>query len=118
MRIAVAATAPFGAAILEGLAGRGYDIELLLTRPDKPQGRGRKRAAPPAKESAKRFDIPVEQPDRLTAFPGEAPRVTSLAERPSFPPPALARRGAGRACDHDRRPRDRRDHPQDDGRSG
>src|SRR5512132_4454556 len=78
MRIAVAATAPFGAAILEGLAGRGYDIELLLTRPDKPQGRGRKRAAPPAKESAKRFDIPVEQPDRLTAFPGEA-RVVVIA---------------------------------------
>jgi methionyl-tRNA formyltransferase len=78
MRIAVAATAPFGAAILEGLAGRGYDIELLLTRPDKPQGRGRKRAAPPAKESAKRFDIPVVQPDRLTAFPGEA-RVVVIA---------------------------------------
>jgi methionyl-tRNA formyltransferase len=78
MRIAVAATAPLGAAILEGLAGRGYDIELLLTRPDKPQGRGRKRAAPPAKESAKRFDIPVEQPDRLTAFPGEA-RVVVIA---------------------------------------
>jgi methionyl-tRNA formyltransferase len=49
MRIAVAATAPFGAAILEGLATRGYDIELLITRPDKPQGRGRKKAAPPAK---------------------------------------------------------------------
>jgi methionyl-tRNA formyltransferase len=78
MRIAVAATAPFGAAILEGLADRGYDIELLITRPDKPQGRGRKKAAPPAKEVAKQFDIPVEQPDRLTAFPGEA-RVVVVA---------------------------------------
>ena len=52
MQIAVAATAPFGAAVLEGMANRGYDIELLLTRPDKPQGRGRKKAAPPAKEVA------------------------------------------------------------------
>jgi methionyl-tRNA formyltransferase len=78
MKIAVAATAPFGAAILEGLASRGYDIELLITRPDKPQGRGRKKAAPPAKEVAKRFEIPVEQPDRLTAFPGEA-RVVVVA---------------------------------------
>jgi methionyl-tRNA formyltransferase len=78
MRIAVAATAPFGATILEGLAARGYDIELLITRPDKPQGRGRKKAAPPAKEVAKRLEIPVDQPDRLTAFPGEA-RVVVVA---------------------------------------
>jgi methionyl-tRNA formyltransferase len=78
MRIAVAATAPFGATILEGLAARGYDIELLITRPDKPQGRGRKKAAPPAKEAAKQLEIPVEQPDRLTAFPGEA-RVVVVA---------------------------------------
>jgi methionyl-tRNA formyltransferase len=78
MRVAVAATAPFGAAILEGLVNRGYDIELLITRPDKPQGRGRKKAAPPAKEVAKQFDIPVEQPERLTAFPGEA-RVVVVA---------------------------------------
>ena len=46
MKIAVAATAPFGAAVLEGMVNRGYDIEFLLTRPDKPQGRGRKKAAP------------------------------------------------------------------------
>jgi methionyl-tRNA formyltransferase len=78
MKIAVAATAPLGAAVLEGMAGRGYEIELLLTRPDKPQGRGRKKAAPPAKEVAQRLEIPVEQPDRLNAFPGEA-RVVVVA---------------------------------------
>jgi methionyl-tRNA formyltransferase len=78
MKIAVAATAPFGAAILEGLVARGYEIELLITRPDKPQGRGRKKAAPPAKELAKALEIQVEQPDRLTVFPGEA-RVVVIA---------------------------------------
>jgi methionyl-tRNA formyltransferase len=78
MKIAVAATAPFGAAILEGLVARSYDIELLITRPDRPQGRGRKKAPTPAKEVAKRFEIPVEQPDRLTAFPGES-RVVVVA---------------------------------------
>ena len=46
MKIAVAATAPFGAAVLEGMVTRSYDIELLLTRPDKPQGRGRRRLLP------------------------------------------------------------------------
>jgi methionyl-tRNA formyltransferase len=78
MKIAVAATAPFGAAVLEGLAARAYEIELLLTRPDKPRGRGRKKAAPPAKETAKQLAIPVEQPERLTEFAGEA-RVVVVA---------------------------------------
>jgi methionyl-tRNA formyltransferase len=77
MRLAVAATAPFGAAVLEGLAAR-HDVELLITRPDRRQGRGRKKAAPPAKETAKRLGIPVEQPERLTAFTGDA-RVVVVA---------------------------------------
>jgi methionyl-tRNA formyltransferase len=92
MKIAVAATAPFGAAILEGLAARGYDIELLLTRPDKPQGRGRKKAAPPAKETAKELDIPVEQPDRLTQFPGDARVVVVAAYGVLIPEKLLAER--------------------------
>jgi methionyl-tRNA formyltransferase len=71
LRLAVAATAPFGAAVLEGLAAR-HDVELLLTRPDRPRGRGRQVAAPPAKEGGERLGIRVAQPDRLDVFPGEA----------------------------------------------
>jgi methionyl-tRNA formyltransferase len=63
-RIAVAATAPFGADVLERLAQQ-HDVALLLTRPDAPSGRGRKLAPPPAKEVAQRLGIPVEQPARL-----------------------------------------------------
>jgi methionyl-tRNA formyltransferase len=77
LKLAVAATAPFGAAILEGLAAR-HDIEVLITRPDRRQGRGRKKAPPPAKETAKRLGIPVDQPERLTAFTGDA-RVVVVA---------------------------------------
>jgi methionyl-tRNA formyltransferase len=78
VRLAVAATAPLGAAVLEGLAGR-HDVELLVTRPDRPRGRGRKVGAPPAKEVAERLGIRVEQPERLDAFPGEAPVVVVAA---------------------------------------
>jgi methionyl-tRNA formyltransferase len=46
--IAVAATAPFGADILERLATH-HEITALLTRPDAQRGRGRKTGAPPAK---------------------------------------------------------------------
>lgn len=62
-RIAVAATAPFGADVLERLAGR-HEVTALLTRPDAPAGRGRRLSPPPAKEVALRLGIPVLQPDR------------------------------------------------------
>lgn len=63
-RLAVAATAPFGADVLERLAEH-HDVALLLTRPDKPRGRGRKLAPTPAKAVAERLGIPVAQPARL-----------------------------------------------------
>jgi methionyl-tRNA formyltransferase len=78
VRLAVAATAPLGAAVLEGLAAR-HHVELLLTRPDRPRGRGRRLAAPPAKEAAERLGIHVEQPERLEEFSGTAPAVVVAA---------------------------------------
>jgi methionyl-tRNA formyltransferase len=64
LTIAVAATALLGADILERLAAK-REIEFLLTRPDRPRGRGRKVGAPPAKEAANRLGIEVRQPERL-----------------------------------------------------
>ena len=66
MHVAVAATAPFGADVLERLAAR-RPIEYLLTRPDRPRGRGRRVQPTPAKEVAGRLGIPVRQPQRLDA---------------------------------------------------
>ena len=63
MELAVAATAPFGADVLERLSQR-HDVTALLTRPDAPRGRGRTIAAPPAKEIAERLGIRVVQPLR------------------------------------------------------
>jgi methionyl-tRNA formyltransferase len=63
-KLAVAATAPFGADVLERLSAR-HDVAALLTRPDAPRGRGRRLAAPPAKDVALRHGIPVLQPERL-----------------------------------------------------
>jgi len=63
-RIAVAATAPFGADVLARLSVE-EDVVQLLTRPDSPSGRGRRVAPPAAKEVAGRLGIPVTQPERL-----------------------------------------------------
>ena len=63
MKLALAATAPFGADVLERLVER-HDVTALLTRPDAPRGRGRKTAPPPAKETAERLGVRVLQPAR------------------------------------------------------
>jgi methionyl-tRNA formyltransferase len=63
MNLAVAATAPFGADVLRSLAER-HDIAYVLTRPDRPKGRGRRVAAPPAKQVAGELGIEVRQPER------------------------------------------------------
>jgi methionyl-tRNA formyltransferase len=78
-RIAVAATAPFGADVLERLGAR-HEVTALLTRPDAPRGRGRRLAAPPAKEVAERLEIPVLQPGRpLPGLGLDAPTVIVCA---------------------------------------
>jgi methionyl-tRNA formyltransferase len=90
-RLAVAATAPLGADVLERLAEK-HDIAYLLTRPDRPQGRGRRVAAPPAKEAAERLGIEVRQPERLDdAFDPEVDTVVAAAYGLLIPEPVLER---------------------------
>jgi methionyl-tRNA formyltransferase len=90
-RLAVAATAPFGADVLERLAQR-HEIDYLLTRPDRGRGRGRRVAPPPAKEVAARLGIPVRQPERLDAgFEPEIDTVVAVAYGLLVPREALQR---------------------------
>jgi methionyl-tRNA formyltransferase len=88
---AVAATASFGADVLERLASR-HDIAYVLTRPDRPQGRGRRVAPPPAKETAERLGIEVRQPERLNSeFDPEAETMVVAAYGLLIPEEALER---------------------------
>jgi methionyl-tRNA formyltransferase len=90
-RIAVAATAPFGAEVLERLAAE-HDVVQLFTRPDKPRGRGRKLAPPPAKEVAERLGIPVEQPARLDESVGVAAHTVVVCAYGLLVPSSLLER--------------------------
>jgi methionyl-tRNA formyltransferase len=87
MRIAVAATAPFGADVLERLAA-SHDIAFLLTRPDAPQGRGRRIAAPATKVAAERLGIAVHQPEK-PALPEQVDAVVVCAYGLYIPPRLL-----------------------------
>jgi len=91
-RIAVAATAPFGADVLDRLAAQ-HEIAALLTRPDALQGRGRKLAPPPAKVVAERLGIPVLQPERPdSGLDLDAPTVVVCAYGLLIPESLLAGR--------------------------
>jgi methionyl-tRNA formyltransferase len=90
--VAVAATAAFGADVLERLAV-AHDVASVLTRPDAPAGRGRKPAPSPAKLAAESLGLPVLEPDRLE--PGlelGAPVVVAVAYGLVVPEPVLEER--------------------------
>jgi methionyl-tRNA formyltransferase len=90
-RLAVAATAALGADVLERLATR-HEIAYLLTRPDRPRGRGRVLAPPPAKEVAERLGIAVRQPERLGEdFEPEVDTLVVVAYGQLVPRSALER---------------------------
>ena len=90
MRLGVAATAPFGADVLEWLAQK-HDIAYLLTRPDRPRGRGRRIGAPPAKETAERLGIEVRQPESIADFDPEEDVVVLAAYGALIPEAVLDR---------------------------
>jgi methionyl-tRNA formyltransferase len=57
-------TSEFAAAILERLATeRPHRPALVVTRPDRPRGRGRRLASPPVAETARGLGIALEQPE-------------------------------------------------------
>jgi methionyl-tRNA formyltransferase len=58
-------TPRFAVPTLEKLAEKGYCIDLVVTQPDRPQGRGLELVASPVKESALKLKLPITQPDRI-----------------------------------------------------
>ena len=90
--IAVAATAPFGADVLERLAAT-HEVVSVLTRPDARAGRGRTLAPSAAKLAAERLGLTVLEPERLE--PGldlGAPVVVAVAYGLIVPDPVLDER--------------------------
>jgi methionyl-tRNA formyltransferase len=72
-------TSEFAAAVLERLAASPHRPELVVTRPDRPRGRGRKLASPPVADTARSLGIAVAQPVSVN---DDAARALIAAERP------------------------------------
>ena len=65
MKLVFCGTPQFAVPSLEKLAAAGFDLRLVVSQPDRPQGRGMQLAAPPVKLSAFKLGLPVVQPDKI-----------------------------------------------------
>lgn len=64
-RVIFMGTPDFAVPVLQSIIEANYEVVLVVTQPDRPKGRKRKLAAPPVKETAISFNIPVFQPEKL-----------------------------------------------------
>jgi methionyl-tRNA formyltransferase len=65
MKLVFCGTPQFAVPSLEKLAQSGFDLMLVVSQPDRPQGRGMEPAAPPVKQSALQLGLPVIQPEKI-----------------------------------------------------
>ena len=65
MRTVYLGTSAFAAAVLERLAASPHRPALVVTRPDRPSGRGRRVSPPPVAVKARELGLEVIQPERL-----------------------------------------------------
>jgi methionyl-tRNA formyltransferase len=69
VRTAFLGTSEFAAHVLQRLAASEHRPILVITRPDRPRGRGRRLATPPVAVAARELEIPVEQPGSVNDPP-------------------------------------------------
>jgi methionyl-tRNA formyltransferase len=67
LRTVYLGTSPFAAAVLERLAASAHRPALVVTRPDRPRGRGRALQSPPVADAARALGLEVIQPEALHA---------------------------------------------------
>jgi methionyl-tRNA formyltransferase len=67
MRTVYLGTSPFAVAVLERLASSDHRPQLVVTRPDRPRGRGRRLSAPPVADAARALGIDVIQPQSVNS---------------------------------------------------
>ncbi|HWD74615.1 MAG TPA: methionyl-tRNA formyltransferase [Solirubrobacteraceae bacterium] len=69
MRTVYLGTAGFAADVLRVLADSPHRPSLVITRPDRPRGRGRRLAAPPVADVARDLGIALDQPESVNDEP-------------------------------------------------
>ena len=65
MKIVFMGTPDFARDSLDAIVNAGYDIEAVVTNPDRPKGRGMKMIASPVKEYALEKGFEIYQPEKV-----------------------------------------------------
>src|SRR3954462_8607142 len=65
-------TSEFAVAVLRRLAASPHSPALVVTRPDRPRGRGRKLQPPPVADAARELGLEVFQPESVNSDEGRA----------------------------------------------
>jgi methionyl-tRNA formyltransferase len=78
MKIVFMGTPDFAVPVLRMLIEENYDIQAVVTQPDRPKGRKRTLTPPPVKEEALKHSLPVLQPEKIR-MDEEWQKVASLA---------------------------------------
>jgi len=58
-------TPRFAVPTLDKLVEAGFDVQLVVTQPDRPKGRGLELVPSPVKQRALALDLPISQPERI-----------------------------------------------------
>src|SRR6476646_4376982 len=78
MKLVFCGTPMFAVPSLERLHAAGFEIQLVVTQPDRPQGRGMALTAPPVKQAALKLGLPVIQPEKIKKNPEFQEQLTAL----------------------------------------
>jgi len=71
-------TPRFAVPTLEKVVDAGFRVQLVVTQPDRPKGRGLALVQSPVKESALRLKLPITQPDRIKTNDEFRAQLTAL----------------------------------------
>jgi methionyl-tRNA formyltransferase len=88
-------TSPFAADVLERLAAEErHRPALVVTRPDRPRGRGRRLSSPPVADAARRLGLELAQPPRVNDPEAVATIAGAAAAGPGPPTVVICAFGA------------------------
>ena len=78
MRLVFCGTPMFAVPCLEHLVSPGHQVMLVITQPDRPQGRGMALTAPPVKQAAIKLGLRIIQPEKIKKNSELQERLTTL----------------------------------------
>jgi methionyl-tRNA formyltransferase len=81
LRTVFLGTSEFAAAVLDRLADTPHRPQLVVTRPDRPAGRGRRVTPPPVAETARALGLELDQPESVNDPEARARIAAAAPER-------------------------------------